>query len=198
MQPHKIICCFRKAASSLVSSPHSPFVSARKCLEWGMKILACPCSAERVFLQLQRALGPSEQGAQVRFPPQIAILTEKSINTHITFHSESFWLMRVTRRSLEKQNRPPVFNFYHNKQKSHTYTSQQGLRRKAVIYGRIIRKSKSFESSMSNMITTCVIKGIWHKNSRHKSNTEHVRGGLREEKKKNKKHAVEKHGVLKV
>lgn len=151
-----------------------------------MKILACPCSAERVFLQLQRALGPSEQGAQVRFPPQIAILTEKSINTHITFHSESFWLMRVTRRSLEKQNRPPVFNFYHNKQKSHTYTSQQGLRRKAVIYGRIIRKSKSFESSMSNMITTCVIKGIWHKNSRHKSNTEHVRGGLREEKKKTK------------
>lgn len=153
MQAHKIICRFRKAASSLVSSPHSPFVSARKCLEWGMKILACPCSSERVFLQLQHALGSSEQGAQVRFPPQIAILTKKSINTHITFHSESFWVMRVTRRSLENKI-ALQFSISNIINKPRTYTSHQGLGRKAVIYGRIYQKMKSLESSLSNMIMT--------------------------------------------
>lgn len=164
MQAHKIICRFRKAASSLVSSPHSPFVSARKCLEWGMKILACPCSSVRVCLQLQHAHGSSEQGAQVRFPPQIAVLTQKSINTHIIFHSESLWVMRVTSRSLENKNRPPVFNSYNNKQISYIHIATfWSLGRKVGIYGFNYEKMKRFESSVSNMITACDILGMWHK-----------------------------------
>lgn len=138
-QAHKIICRFWKAASSPVSSPHSPFVSARKCLEWGMKTLACPCSSKRVFLQLQRSLASSEQGAQVRFPPQI---TEKRRNTHITFHSESFCIMRVTRRSLLNK-RALQFSISSTINKSHTYTSPKAFgkkQRKAGSYRHIYQK----------------------------------------------------------
>lgn len=121
VQAHKIICHFWKAASSLVSSPRSPFVSARKCLEWGMKILACPCSSERVFLQLQHVLGSSEQGVQVRFPPLIAILTKKIIIIKNFFFKKHKHPHHISRWKLlwhegyeaifRKQHHPPVFNF---------------------------------------------------------------------------------------
>lgn len=123
-----------------------------------MKILACPCSSESVFLQLQHALGSSEQGAQVRFPPQIAVLTKKSINTHIAFHSESFWVIRVTSRSLENKI-VLQFSISNIINKSHTFTSHQGLGRKAVIYRHVYQKMKSFKSSLSNMISAWNYEG---------------------------------------
>lgn len=61
VQAHQIIGCFWKSASSAVSSPRCAFVSARKCLKRGMKILACPCSSLTPSLppSLPRTQSPS-------------------------------------------------------------------------------------------------------------------------------------------
>lgn len=92
----KYFWCFWKTASTLVSSPRTFFVRARKCLKLGMKILACPCSSVR-----ENISAAAEWSQLIRTEPAGQVSSTdnhvnlKNINTHLTFHHESMCAMRL-------------------------------------------------------------------------------------------------------